>query len=270
MKPYCSHEAVLFPWSRTIPMKSYYSHEVLLFPWSRANSTTSQISVFFVMTSRPYPLYVHRTIKVDSILYQKFALWTYSPFRHVEMSRLYLSWNNILRALPYVCRHCNIKFFNLNKHFFFSFFSIPMKSYYSHEVVLFSWSLTIPMKSYYSHEAVLFPWSRTLPMNSNYSHEAALFWAHPIMSVMLLAFVLSPFSIAKLTIVTFILTLDECPGGPFILDDRHRVWYCELTFIPFLLWMNKFSFIFSTTHFICKVEVAVVKSYFVTFLIGDI
>ena len=25
------------------------------------------------MTSRPYSLYVHRTIKVDSILYQKFA-----------------------------------------------------------------------------------------------------------------------------------------------------------------------------------------------------
>ena len=34
----------------------------------------SQIYVFFVMTSRPYPLYVHRTIRVDSILYQKFAL----------------------------------------------------------------------------------------------------------------------------------------------------------------------------------------------------
>ena len=34
------------------------------------------------MTSRPYPLYVQRTIKVDSILYQKFALCTYSPFRH--------------------------------------------------------------------------------------------------------------------------------------------------------------------------------------------
>ena len=31
-------------------------------------------SYVFVMTSRPYPLYVHHTIKVDSILFQKFAL----------------------------------------------------------------------------------------------------------------------------------------------------------------------------------------------------
>ena len=82
----------------------------------------SQIYVFLVMTSRPYPLYVYCTIKVTSILYQKFALWTYSPFRH-EMSLLYLSWNILLRVLTYVCRHCNIKYFHLNKHFFiFSFF----------------------------------------------------------------------------------------------------------------------------------------------------
>ena len=60
--------------------------------------------------ARKYPLYVHRTIRVDSILYQKFALWTYSPFRH-EMSLLYLSWNIVLRVLTYVCRHCNIKYF---------------------------------------------------------------------------------------------------------------------------------------------------------------
>ena len=70
----------------------------------------SQIYVFVVMTSRPYPLYVHRTIKVDSILYQKFALWTYSHFRH-EMSPLYLSWNILLTVLTYVCRHCNIQCF---------------------------------------------------------------------------------------------------------------------------------------------------------------
>ena len=63
-----------------------------------------------VMTSRPYPLYVHRTIKVESILSRKFALWTYSPFLH-EMSLLYLSWNILLRVLTYVCRQCNIKYF---------------------------------------------------------------------------------------------------------------------------------------------------------------
>ena len=67
-------------------------------------------TINFWLGSRPYPLYVHRTIKVDSILYQKFALWTYSPFRH-EMSLLYLSGNILLRVLPYVCRHCNIKCF---------------------------------------------------------------------------------------------------------------------------------------------------------------
>ena len=57
-----------------------------------------------------YPLCVHRIIKVDSILYQKFTLWTYSSFRH-EVSLLYLSRNNWLRVLTYVCRHCNIKYF---------------------------------------------------------------------------------------------------------------------------------------------------------------
>ena len=56
---------------------------------------------------------------VDSILYQKFALWTYSPFRH-EVSLLYFRPNNLLRVLTYVCRHCNIKCFNSNN--FFSFF----------------------------------------------------------------------------------------------------------------------------------------------------
>ena len=54
-----------------------------------------------------YPLCVHRTIKVDSILYQKFALRTYSPFRH-EVSLLYFSRNNLLRVLTYVCRHWNV------------------------------------------------------------------------------------------------------------------------------------------------------------------
>ena len=66
-----------------------------------------------------YPLSVHCIMKVqDSILYQKFALWTYSPFWH-EVSLLYYSQNNLLRVLTYVCRHCNINIFNLNKHFFF-------------------------------------------------------------------------------------------------------------------------------------------------------
>ena len=55
--------------------------------------------------------YIYRcTIKVDSILYQKFALWTYSPFQH-EMSLLYSSWTILLRVLIYVCRHCNVKCF---------------------------------------------------------------------------------------------------------------------------------------------------------------
>ena len=70
----------------------------------------SQIYVFFVLTSMLYPLCVHRIIKVDSILYQKFVLWTYSPFRH-EVSLLYFSRNNLWRVLTYVCRHCNIKCF---------------------------------------------------------------------------------------------------------------------------------------------------------------
>ena len=70
----------------------------------------SQIYVFFFFKSMLYPLCVHRVIKVDSILYQKFALWTYSPFRH-EVSLLYFSRDNLLRVLTYVCRHCNIKCF---------------------------------------------------------------------------------------------------------------------------------------------------------------
>ena len=70
----------------------------------------SQIYVFFFLKSMLYPLCAHRIIKVDSILYQKFALWTYSTFRH-EVSLLYFSLNNILRVLTYVCRHCNIKYF---------------------------------------------------------------------------------------------------------------------------------------------------------------
>ena len=70
----------------------------------------SQIYVFFVLTSMIYPLCVHRIIKVDSTLYQKFTLWTYSPFRH-EVSLLYFSRNNLLRVLTYVRRHCNIKCF---------------------------------------------------------------------------------------------------------------------------------------------------------------
>ena len=70
----------------------------------------SQIYVLFVLTSMLYPLCVHRIIKVDSLLYQKFTLWTYSPFRH-EVSLLYFSRNNLLRVLTYVCRHCNIKYF---------------------------------------------------------------------------------------------------------------------------------------------------------------
>ena len=56
--------------------------------------------------------------RVDSILYQKFALWTYSPIRH-KVSPLYFSPNNLLRVLTCVCRHCNINVFNLNKHSFF-------------------------------------------------------------------------------------------------------------------------------------------------------
>ena len=79
------------------------------------------IYVFFVLTSLVYPLCVHRIIKVDSILYQKFALWTYSPLWH-EVSLLYFSPNNLLRVLTYVCRHCNIKCFNLNALFFLFFF----------------------------------------------------------------------------------------------------------------------------------------------------
>ena len=68
----------------------------------------SQIYVFFVLTSLLYPLCVNHIIKVDSILYHKFALWTYSPFRQ-EVSLLYFSRNNLLRVLTYLCRHCNIK-----------------------------------------------------------------------------------------------------------------------------------------------------------------
>ena len=70
----------------------------------------SQIYVFFVLKFMLYPPCVHRISKVGSILYQKFALWTYSPFRH-EVSLLYFSQNNLLRVLIYVCRHCNIKCF---------------------------------------------------------------------------------------------------------------------------------------------------------------
>ena len=85
------------------------------------------------MTSRPYPLYVHRTVKVDSILYQKFALWTYTPFRH-EISLLYLSWNILLRVLAYVCRHVISNVFNLNKHFFlFLFLSAHSVAVQQHE-----------------------------------------------------------------------------------------------------------------------------------------
>ena len=70
----------------------------------------SPIHVFFFLKSMLYPLCAHRIIKVDSILYQKFALWTYSPFRQ-QVSLLYFSRNNLLRVLTFVCRHCNIKYF---------------------------------------------------------------------------------------------------------------------------------------------------------------
>ena len=50
----------------------------------------------------------HRIIKVDSILYQKFAWWIYSPFWH-EVWLLYFSRNNLLRVLTFVCRHWNIQ-----------------------------------------------------------------------------------------------------------------------------------------------------------------
>ena len=72
-----------------------------------------------------YPLCVHRIIKVDLILYQKFALWTYSPYRH-EVSLLYFSRNNLLRVLTYVCRYCNIKCFSfeLKKSFLFFLLSV--------------------------------------------------------------------------------------------------------------------------------------------------
>ena len=68
----------------------------------------SQIYVLFFCLIYAFPLCAHRIIKVDSILYQKFALWTYSPVRH-EVSLLHFSRNNLLRVLTYVFRHCNIK-----------------------------------------------------------------------------------------------------------------------------------------------------------------
>ena len=88
-------------------------------------TTTLQFGLAKCSVTISYVLY--RTIKVDSILYQKFALWTYSPFRH-EMSLLYFSWNILLRVLTYVCRHCNIKYFILINifSFFLSFSAIPL------------------------------------------------------------------------------------------------------------------------------------------------
>ena len=69
-----------------------------------------------------YPLCVHRIIKVHSILYQKFALWTFSPFRH-EVSLLYFSRNILFRVLANVCIGIVISnVFNLNKYFFLFLF----------------------------------------------------------------------------------------------------------------------------------------------------
>ena len=49
------------------PMMNMFSKEL----WS-------QIYVIFFLICAIDPLCVHRTIKVDSILYQKFALWTFT------------------------------------------------------------------------------------------------------------------------------------------------------------------------------------------------
>ena len=64
-----------------------------------------------------YPLCAHHIIKVDSILYQKFALWTHSPFRH-EVSLLYFSRNNLLRVLLIYVDIVISNVFNLNNFFF--------------------------------------------------------------------------------------------------------------------------------------------------------
>ena len=81
-------------------------HAMTPLPWTRHDATL----VGKRWRHSRYPICVHRIIKVDSILYQKFALWTYSPFRH-EVSLLYFSRNNLLPVLTYVCRYCNIKCF---------------------------------------------------------------------------------------------------------------------------------------------------------------
>ena len=84
-----------------------------------------------IYTSSPYPLYVHRIIKVDSILYQKFAFWTYSPFRHIGC-HLYILVGiiNLEFQLKYVDNVIS-NLFNLNKHF--SFFFFFLSSSWSHQ-----------------------------------------------------------------------------------------------------------------------------------------
>ena len=69
---------------------------------------------------------------IDSILYQKFAFWTYSPFLH-EVSLLYFSRNNLLRVLTAMYVDILISnVFNLNKHFSFLFFLSFLKQCTQH------------------------------------------------------------------------------------------------------------------------------------------
>ena len=75
-----------------------------------------------------------------SILYQKFALWTYSPFRH-EVLLLYFIKNNLLRVLTYVCRHCNIKCFEFEYIYFFYF-----NTERQHDAILLTIVKTISIK----------------------------------------------------------------------------------------------------------------------------
>ena len=102
-------ELVVF-WNLLLKINFSVRNNFLLMMNMFSKEFWSELYVFLVLKSMLYPLCVHRIIKVDSILYEKFALWTYSPFQH-EVSLLYFSWNNLLRVLTYVCRHCNIKCF---------------------------------------------------------------------------------------------------------------------------------------------------------------
>ena len=98
------------PLRRTTPLVQLLFH--IDTSWPLSQSSIGQ------HTFQCSPRCVHRTIKVDSILYQKYAFWRYSPFRHEVHCYILagiINWEFQLKYEDIVISND----FNLNKHFFF-------------------------------------------------------------------------------------------------------------------------------------------------------